>query len=874
MLDGLILRLRSLLRRSAVEAEINDELRFHLERQTEKYVAAGIAPEEAERRARIELGSLERTREECREARGTGLVETIAQDLRYGLRALRRSPAFAVVAVSTLALGIGTSTAVLSVVSAVLWRPLPFPEYSRLLRIQESHMRPANLTGATFHDLESGNHVFSEVAALRILPRNLGDARSGIAPEEIAAASVSRNFFRLLRTPALLGRTLSADEFRAGAPGAVVLGYALWQRRYHGAPGVVGTTEIVHGRPFVVVGIMPRAFAYPEGIDAWVALRDEETIADNRRAHLFTTVGRLRAGVPLSRALSDLHAVAARVSQSDPTGDPGLELIAEPLEQNLNAGVRPALLLLLGAVGIVLLMACANVSNLQLSRAAVRQKSIAVRAALGASKGRLVRQLLTESALLGVLGGATGWLAGTWFVQLMFAAYPAALPHISVPSLDRGVLSIAVVAALGASLLSGILPALQLSRADLRGELLETGRCTGSTARRRIRSALITGQIALALILVVSAGLLLKTIVLLERVKPGYEPSGLLVVPLSLPGARYPALEQWQRFVDAILGGLRSAPGVKSVAATGGMPFRPTPGSDFEIAGRHFDPGDEPEAQIVTVTPDFFTTMGIRLLSGRTFTNRDVLGAPTALIINETMARQFWPGENPLGKRLTLKDWGEPLPGEIVGIVGDVKQEALDQPAQPAVYYSMAQFPQGTLTTYLLIRAEGSPEAISGTIRRKIWALDSALPVQVQAFERVIAESLERRRFTLALLATFAGLAMLLSVIGVYGLVANWVEQRAREFGVRMALGAQARDVVGMVLGEGLRLTARGLAIGALAALGFTRLLAGLLFGIQPADPLTFVTGAALLAGTSLAACWLPARRALRADPLAALRHE
>ncbi|HTQ84582.1 MAG TPA: ABC transporter permease [Candidatus Solibacter sp.] len=874
MLRDLAMRLRSLFRRGTVEREMDEELRFHLARQAEKHRAAGAPREEAERRARIEIGGMEQTREECRDARGTRWLESFVQDVRYSLRALRRSPAFASVAVLTLTLGIGANAAVLSLVNSVLWRPLPYPDPSRLLSIHEYHSRPANLTGATFHDLQLENQSFSEVACLRILPRNLGDSRDGIAPEEIGVATVSREFFRLFETPALAGRTFTDEEYRANGPKAIVLSHALWQRRYHADPGIVGRTEMVHGRPYLVAGVMPRGFVFPEGAEAWTPLQDDDAIPNNRRAHLFHTIARLRAGASLAQAQKELHGVARRVMQADPNGDPGLDLVAEPVEQFLNAPVRPALMMLLGAVALVLLMACVNVASLQISRASVRQKSMAVRAALGASRSRLLRQLLTESGLLGLFGGAAGCIAGAWMVRVALASYPSALPRVSGYVLDGKILALAVLIAVAAAMVSGVVPALQLVRGDLRDGLAATGRSTGAGAEQRLRSALVIWEIALALVLVVSAGLLVRTITSLARVNPGYRSAGLLVVPISLPGARYPEVAQWQRFVDAVLDKMRSLPGVNSVAATGAMPFRPTPSSDFELEGHHFNPGDEPEAQIVTVTPDFYSTMGIRLLAGRTFTNRDVLGVPTAVVINETMARRFWPNESPMGKRMVLKDWGDPMPGEIVGIVADAKQDALDQPAQPTVYYSMAQFPQGTLTTYLLVRSDGAPEALAAGIRQCVWAVDSALPVQVLPFEQVIAGTLERRRFTLAILAAFGVLALVLAVVGIYGLVAYLVEQRARELSIRMALGAQGRDVLFMVLREGMRLTGLGLAIGALSALAFTRLLGGLLFAVQPADPLTYAVSAAFLGTATLAACCIPARRAMRADPLAALRNE
>jgi len=801
-------------------------------------------------------------------------MRSLLQDLRYELRVLRKAPGFTAVAVMTLALGIGANTAIFSVVNDVLLRPLPLHQPGQVVRLQEFHQHPANLTGATFRDVRERNHVFAKVGAYRIFSQNLSDTRGAAPPEEIDAAFVSQDFLPLLGVTPILGTGFTPPQFREGAGAAVILSYGLWQHHFASDREIVGKMITLHGEPRLVAGVMPMGFSFPEAVQAWVPLTDDLALAENRRAHLFTTLARVKPGVGIEAVRADLQSIAAQVQQENQNVDPGFTFTAQRLRENLVSGVRSTLLILLGTVAFVLLIACANVANLLLSRSVARQKEVAVRTALGATRWRLARQLLTESLLLGLLGGLAGCLFGFASVKALYAWYPDALPGLSAPTIHWQVLLFVLAVSVLASILFGSIPAAQSSDLNLQTQLVETGRSTASRRRLRVRSLLVISEVALAMMLLAAAGLLIRSFMLLQRIDPGFDPSHLAVVSLTLPDSRYAELPQRTQFVNSVLERLQSLPGVQSAAAAGTLPFNSVPVTDVELAGHAYEPGNEPEVEILTATPEYFHTLGIRLLAGRTFTAQDLPDRPTALVINQTMAQRFWPGENAVGKRVVMKDWGPPLPGEIVGIVSDVKQDSLESETQPAIYYSLAQFSQDTLTTYVIVRSTQALLGLAPAIRNQIWSVDRDQPVTVVSMEQIVAGSLERRRFVLTILGTFAALALLLAMVGIYGVIAYSVGQRTHEFGIRMALGAQQFQLLLMVLGQSIGLPAAGLSIGVAGALILTRLMRSLLFGISPTDGLTLSSMAAILLLVALVATYIPARRAAQVDPMAALRNE
>jgi len=801
-------------------------------------------------------------------------METLLQDLRYELRMLRKAPGFTVVAVMTLALGIGANTAIFSVVNAVLFRPLPLRHPGQIVRLQEYHQHPANLTGATFRDVRERNRVFSLVAAYRIFSQNLSDTRQAVPPEQIDTAFVSQDFLPLLGMTPFLGPGFTQEQFRENSERAVILSYGLWQRHFGSDREIVGQMITLHGQPHRVAGVMPVGFSFPEAVQAWAPLTEDMAFPQNRRAHLFITLARVKAGVSRETVHADLQAISVQVQQENHDVDPGFTFRAERLQDDLVSSVRPTLLILLGAVAFVLLIACANVAHLLLSRSVARQREIAVRAALGATRFRLARQLLTESVLLGLLGGAAGCLLGLWSVKVLYAAYPGAIPGLTAPGIDLQVLLFVFAVSWLASILFGCVPAMQSSGLNLQVQLVEGGRNTASVRRQRFRSFLVISEVALAMILLAAAGLLMRSFILLQRVDPGFDSSHLAVVRLSLPDSRYPELAKRTQFVNSVLERLRALAEVQSVAAAGTLPFDSVPDTDLELEGHVYEPGNELDAEILTASPEYFRTMGIRLLAGRTFTPQDIPGTPTALVINRTMAHRYWPGESALGKRVVMKDWGPPLPGQIVGVVSDVKQDSLETDTQPAIYYSFAQFSQSTLTTYLIVRSAADALSLAPAIRNQIWSVDRDQPVSVLAMDQIISGSLERRRFVLILLGTFAALALLLSVVGIYGVIAYSVGQRTREFGIRMALGAQRHQLPLMVLRQNVWTLVLGLAVGVTGALTLTRLMGSLLFGIGPADPLVLSLMTMILLTVALIASYVPARRAARVDPMVALRDE
>ena len=800
-------------------------------------------------------------------------METLLQDLRHEFRMLRKSPGFTAVAVMTMALGIGANTAIFSVVNSVLLDPLPLHQPGQIVRLQEFHQRPMNVTGATFRDVHERNHVFSQVGAYRIFSQNLSDTRQAAPPEQIDTAFVSPDFLPLLEVTPFLGTGFTSDQFHKNSGGVVMLSYGLWQHHFGSDREIVGKMITLHGEPRLVSGVMPMGFSFPEAVQAWAPLTDDMAFPQSRRAHLFTTLARVKPGVSMEIVRADLQAILAQIQQENLNVDPGFTFHAERLQDSLVSSVRPALLILMSAVGLVLLIACANVANLLLSRTAVRQREIAIRSALGATRFRLARQLWTGSVLLGLFGGTAGCLLGLWAVEALYAAYPGAIPRLAPPAISLQVLLFVFVVSLLASILSGSISAIQPSALNLQVQLAEGGRSSGSLRHQRVRSFLVITEVALAMMLLAAAGLLIRSSILLQRVDPGFDSSHLAVVRLSLPDSRYPELPERTKFVNSVLERVQALPGVQSVAAAGTLPFDPVPATDLELEGHAYEPGNEPDAEILTVSPEYFRTLGIRLLAGRTFTPQDIPGHPTVLVINQTMAQRFWPGEGALGKRVVMKDWGQPLPGQVVGVVSDVKQDSLETAPQPAIYYSLAQFSQGTLTTYLIARSTPDPLRLAASIRDQIWSVDRDQPVSLLPMGQIISGSLERRRFVLILLGTFAGLALLLAIVGIYGVITYSVGQRTHEFGIRMALGAQRYQLLLMVLRQTVRKLTVGLTIGIGGALIVTRLMGNLLFGIGPSDPLTFSLAAATLLVAALIATFIPARRAATVDPVLALRN-
>lgn len=801
-------------------------------------------------------------------------MQSLFQDLRYALLQLRRAPGFAFTAVLTLALGIGANTAIFSVVNTVLLRPLPFWHPGQIMRLQEYHQHPANLTGATFRDVRERNRVFSQVADYRIFSQNLSDTRQAAPPEQIDTAFVSQDFLPLLGVTPLLGPGFTPDQFRENAERVVILSYGLWRQHFGSDRGIVGQMITLHGEPHRVAGVMPMGFSFPEAVQAWVPLTEDMAFAQNRRAHLFTTFTRIRTGVSMEAVRADLQAISVQVQQENHDVDPGFTFRAERLQDSLTSSVRPTILILFGAVAFVLLIACANVANLLLSRSVARQKEIALRAALGATRLRMARQFFTESAFLGLLGGATGCLLGLWSVKVLYATYPAAIPGLTSPVIDLQVLLFVFAVSLLASILFGSIPAMQFSETNLHTRLVEGGRNTASVRRQRLRSFLVISEVALAMMLLAAAGLLIRSLILLQHIDPGFDIAHLAVVRLSLPDSRYPELPERTQFVNSVLERIRTLAGVRSVAAAGTLPFDPVPDTDLELEGHVFEPENEPDAEILTASPEYFRTLGIRLLAGRTFTAQDTPGNPTALVINRTMAQRFWPGESPLGKRVVMKDWGPPLPGEIVGVVSDVKQDSLEMDTQPAIYYSFAQFSQGTLTTYLIVRCAPDAPSLAAAIRDQIWSVDRDQPVSVLPMNQIVSGSLERRRFVVILLGTFAALALLLSGVGIYGVIEYSVGQRTHEFGIRMALGAPRHQLLLMVIRQSALTFGIGLTVGIAGALTVTRLMRSLLFGIGPSDPLILSLMASILLLVGLVASYVPARRAGNVDPMVALRDE
>lgn len=803
-------------------------------------------------------------------------MRTLLQDIRFGLRVLAKSPGFTAVAVLTLAIGIGANTAIFSVVNAVLLRPLPYPNHNSLLRVEETHPgeNSTALTYATFLDLERDVTAIQNTSAFRPWVFNVtGEGE----PEQVPGAMVSGNFFSALGSKPFLGRVLRKEDDQPGGDNRVtVLSYAFWQRRYGGQRAIVGKSVQVNAQDFVVIGVMPPGFTFPEQAEMWCPLIAGGEFHNNRRAHLLTVIGDLAPGTSLGTANGELASFAARVTRENPgVDDPGLTIAAVSLKNSLVAPLRPALVILICAVGLLLLIACANVANLLLARAAARRKEIAIRLAIGAGRSRLVRQLLTESVLLASLGGVLGLGVASWSLSFIVATNAKNIPQLVGVSLDWRVLVFTLTVSVLTGLLFGLVPALAGIKTDVNASLKEAGAVFTGAKHRMSNESLIVLQFTLAVILLAGAGLLGNSFVRLLRVNPGFNSKNVLTMQVFLSPVQFPEGDPKGAVVlHQMLERVRAVPGVRSAGLVISLPLTGGPSTGFVISGRPAPRlGDEPSADILVIDPGYLQTMQIPLLAGREFTENDNQNSARVMIINETMARQFWPHESPIGKRVTMKDWGPPLTGEIVGVAGDVKINGLDAAIGPAIYWPYSQFPVNF--NAIVVRGDTDPLRLVSAVKNQIWSVDKNQPIsKIATMEQVLSDSIAQRRLYLVLLGVFAGAALLLAAVGIYGVMSYSVSQRTHEMGIRLALGAAQTEILKLILGRGAKLALLGVATGILAATALTRLMSSLLFGVRPSDPATLVSVAVLLMLVAMAACYIPARRAMRVDPMIALRYE
>jgi putative ABC transport system permease protein len=921
--------LHALFRKKRAEQELYEEMKFHLEKQVEENAAAGMDEEEARYAALRQFGGVEQIKEECRDAWGVRLIEELIQDIRFALRQLGRNPGFTTVAVLTLALGIGANTAIFSVVDALVLRPLPYAHNDRLVWIAESipALKSEVATGGDYVAWKEQNHTLDRIAAYDTTYR--GSLREGApgpgsadfnltgraTPARVHSAFVSASFFATLGVEPQLGRAFTENEDQPNGPHVVVLMHSFWQQYFGSDPHVLGRTVNLDEAPYTVVGVMPASFHFPGDSDVQILL----PLALNQARELLRTqgqrqvriIGRLKPGISLAAARADLDEIRKRAQPSGgpelagggggqghamrtpgrggPGGQlrhntsgppemapPASELKVVPLAEHLAGNLRPAMLILLGAVGLVLLIACANVANLMLTRASARTREVAVRAALGAGRWRLVRQLLAESVTLAVAGGMAGLLLAAWGVGVIARLIPAGVGGgilaVAAPKVDGNVLLFALAASIFTGILFGLAPAAIVTRPAL-AEGLNEGARGGSPGGRRgwLRGALAVAELSLALVLLIGAGLLIKSFYRLLQVNPGFAPERVLTMDLSLTGARYPTPQQKSEFFSQVLRRVESLPGVRSAALTDSLPLSPYR-SFLLMSPNHLLPRAALSSstmvmmRMLTVSPGYFYTLGIPVLKGRTFTDHDDEQTLKVAVVNEALARHLWPTEDPIGKQLSHNL-------TVVGVVGNTHHDGLSQETEAEFYVPYLQSPCNSMQ--LAVRTAADPDSMVSAVRAQIRDVDPDQPLyHVATLQQVLSESLAPRRFNMLLLGIFAGVALALAAVGIYGVMAFSVTRRTHEIGIRMALGAEKGDILRMVIGQGLKLAGSGVAIGIVGALALTRFLSSLLYGVRPDDPLTFVAVSLILIGVALLACYIPARRATQVHPMVALRYE
>jgi putative ABC transport system permease protein len=880
VISDFLFRLRSLFRRRSMEDEMNEELRAHFERQVEKYVRSGLPLAEASRRARLEFGSLDAVKEECRDARGVSLIETTLQDVRYGLRMLGKNRGFTAASVLTLALGIGANTAIFSVANAVLLRPLPYQSPDRLMVIL--HHAQAPVSSANLFDWRSQNHVFESMGAAEAWGPNL----TGVdKPESVTAMLVTPDVLAMLGVQPTLGRIFAREEGTPGREHEVVLDYRFWQRQFAGDPKVLGQSMTLDGEKYTVIGVMPDSFRFAlfwvRSAELWAPLALANRSARGNSLRVFA---RLKPGISLEQARAEMATITAHLEAEYPGTNRNVTVA--PLKEKVVGDIRPALFVLTGAVAFLLLIACANVAHMLLARGAILDRELAVRAALGAVRGRLVRQLLTESLLLAMAGGAAGLVLAVWGVHILVALSPRELPRLETIGVDfRVLLFMLVVSALTAALF-GMVPAMRAAAVNLHDSLKEGGRGASEGFRgHALRNLLVASELALALVLLIGAGLMIRTLWALATIDPGFNPRNLLTMFIKVNGSQAAKAPRRAAFYSSLIERLRALPGVRSAGAINHLPLAGDLwGWPYWIEGRPLPrPGDELGAVYRVVMPGYFGSMEIPILRGRDIAASDNLEAPGVVIVNEHLARERWPGEDAIGRRISMDNpRKQPAWLTVVGVVKNARQGEWAEPADDEVYLPYLQnlqYLEDTNPAFasitLVVRTIGDPTALAPAIRSEISSLDRDVTVsEVQSMDQVVAASRAQPRFYFFLLAIFAAVALVLAAVGIYGVMSYSVSRRTHEIGIRMALGAKESTVFKLVTSQGAVLALVGVAAGLAGAVLLTRLMATFLYAVHPRDPLTFVAVSILLTVVALLASYIPARRASKVDPLVALRHE
>jgi putative ABC transport system permease protein len=863
-----------LLRRGQMDRDLAEEMRQHAALKAEKNIAYGMAPDEAQHAAQRQIGNVTRQMEESRQSWGFPAVESVWQDIRYGLRGLRKSPGFTTIAMLTLALGIGASTAIFSIVNTVLLRPLPYKDSSRLVHVWTvSSMFPEFTLGQSIpnlQDIEARSHSFETLATFEVRARNLTGSGE---PEQLRTVEVSPSFLTLFGVHPIIGRDLRPEDEQRKDGDVVLLSYGLWQRRFGGDRSIIGRTIMLSQQPWTVAGVLPSGFSFPGNIDALVPRNIPPGNRTERQAWMYTALGKLRPGVSLAKAQSEMNGIAAALAHQYPQDATGIQFPLVTLQDDATRRSKPQLLALLGAVGFLLLIACANVSNLVLSRGLRRQREIAVRAALGASRRRILRQLLIESLLLAMAGGVAGAGLAIAGVRLFRALAPAGFPRIEELRTEPVTLLIALIVSALAGILCGLAPALTITRGDLNLPIRDNSAASSAPVRLfSLRSFLVVAEVALALVLLTGSALMAQSMMRLLRVDTGLTTDHLLTGEMTLPKALYDSKDSQHLFLERLLQALQARRQFSGAVLTN------SPLLTGSVTVTSFNPAllgsteKKTTIEIRSVTPDYFSTLGIRIQRGRIFNERDTAGALSVALINEAMARRFFPGQDPLGKPLKF-DADDKTPSQIVGVVADTRDSGLNAPPRLQAYFPLLQNPSERV--YILVRSSLDPAAAIAEVQRTVWSVDKDLPLsKTRTMGEVISESVAEPRFRTWLVSIFAIAGLTLTLIGIYGVISYSVRQRTREMGIRIALGAQSGSLLGLVLRQAVVLTVTGAVIGIIGSLLLMRLLASQLFEIKPGDPVTLIGAVLLMMIVAVAASWVPARRATKVDPMIALRYE